>query len=211
MPWITKQLRVIAVVAIVVSITSLSPATTNDDCHKQDYTLDAIALSAAITGTILSDSVPGAGMLQDEGCAVWQQPGVALAITSVWKDGRPVKLYFNPDKLHSFLAALPNYICEEPFLHPSEPEGGNEFYIEPQVYLLDADQSRSRLREYMVGYEMWMGFNESMDFLQPDEQALLTDFAVVYIDSGGPLEFHFRLEDGELKLQHLFLWDFFSA
>lgn len=212
MAWMKKQIIVVLVTAIIVGIANNNFAYSTDITYfPRESELEAIALSAAITGTILSKSNPRAGLLLSAGCFVWQQPGVALSITSIWQDGQAVELYFNADKFHSFLTAIPDYTKGEPFLHPPEPDDVDGFYIEPQVYLLSGEQSQARLQNYMRGYNIWVELNGGMEFIQPGEEALLTDFAVVFIDSAGPLEFHFRLEEGKLKLQHLFLWDFFSA
>ena len=119
MAWMKKQFLVLAIVAVVFCFSGGSPVLGNDYVqNSMDYELEAIVASAAITGTILSESAPGKGLLHSAGCYVWQQPGVALSIASIWQDGPAVELYFNADKFHSFLTAIPDYTKGEPFLHP---------------------------------------------------------------------------------------------
>lgn len=178
-----------------------------------DTALKAVSLSAAVTGALLAVEEAPPGILRDGGCYVWQQPGAALVVNALWREGdAKAPLWYSPDRLHGFLKALGNRKWEAPFLHPGEAGNVDEFYVEPAVYLLTAEQAQFRLNQYKLGYESWISFNEGMNFIRPSKESLRVDFAVVYLESAGPLEFHFRYdEEGRLRLTHLFLWEFFSA
>ncbi len=64
----------------------------------------------------------------------------------------------------------------------------------------------------MDNLETWAGYNEGVEFIMPGEDELATDIGIVYLDSSGPLEFHFQVgAAGRLVLRHFVTYDFFSA
>jgi hypothetical protein len=173
--------------------------------------LDTLARSAAVANALQHESGIPEELAHPDGCYIWQQPGVALSVTGVTGGPDEPVLYYDAAKQSALLDNLPAYQSGNPFIHPPEPADG-EFFIEPQVWLLDATESRSRLAEYLQGYSYWIELNPEGSFIVPDAVSLETDAALVFIDSGGPAEFHFQRDDsGELKLRHVFIWDYFSA
>lgn len=183
----------------------------DDSGSPDNNSLDTLALSAAVANALQHERGIPPELAHPDGCYIWQQPGVALSVTGVTGGADEPVLYYDPAKVGALLDNLPAYQSGNPFIHPPEP-GDGEFYTDPQVWLLDATESRSRLAEYMQGYSYWIELNPEGSFIVPDAAALETDAALVFIDSGGPVEFHFqRDENGELKLRHVFIWDYFTA
>lgn len=174
-------------------------------------TLPAVTTAVHAAAVLLDDSSQ-ATVLDEAGCFVWQQPGVALVVTNMWLPGKQAELLFSPDKALAMLKALPGITPGEPIIHPQEQGNPDEFQLEPRVYVLDAAASQRRLATYRDNLRTWAGLNEGMEFILPDDAALASDIAIVYLDSGGPLEFHFQVgESGRLVLRHVVSYDFFSA
>ncbi|HES57798.1 MAG TPA: hypothetical protein ENO21_00025 [Firmicutes bacterium] len=174
-------------------------------------TLDAVA-AAVHTGAVMLGDLSQIAVLDDAGCYVWQQPGVALVVTDVWQPGGAPQIWFAEEKLTMMFEHLPGIAVGEPVIYPGEPEDVDAFHIEPRVFVLSAEVSRRRLATYMDNLETWAGYNEGAEFIMPGEDELATDIGIVYLDSAGPLEFHFQVgEGGRLVLRHLVTFDFFSA
>lgn len=177
--------------------------------------LSSLALGAAnaVAAALLTEQPEAVGDLLGP-CYVWQQPGVALVIHGVWSaDGEQPELWLTSERLEQFLAAQRNLGTDAPFVYPGEKgKDVDSFYIEPMVCLLDCWHADYRLMHHLGDYHSWIELNEGMEFIWPEDEALTADFAVVFIDSSGPLEFYFQLdEDGGLRLVHLICYYFFSA
>jgi len=187
----------------------------------QETALEAVCQSVAVAGALLAENPAELDLVHHGGCFIWQQPGVALAVTGVWQEGDEPKLYYNPAKLEAFFAALPDYCFEEPFpdwalpgIFPGEAGNPDEFEVAPAAYLLNGDLAQARLARYYSLYLEQAEFFQSAPLVWDKQlvEALAVDYAVVYIDSAGPLEFYFtRDANGKPALQHLILWNFFSA
>lgn len=190
--------------------TVVSPCQAGSDAMAEE-TLMAYALCASAVSTILQGKPGSSSLLGEEGCFIWQQPGAALTVTGIWEAGRESEIWFSGDRLLGMLEHLPGAAIGVPVLHPPEPEDG-EYQCNPAVFILDAEMSRGRLAEYMEGYVMWIGYNPGVEFVVPDDSSLETDIALVYVESGGTLEMHFKMGgSGKMLLKHIFLWDYFSA
>jgi hypothetical protein len=174
-------------------------------------TLGAVA-AAVHTGTVMLGDPSRIAVLDDAGCFVWQQPGVALVVTDVWRPGGAPEIWFAEEKVTLMFEHLPGLALGEPVIYPGEPEDVDAFHLEPRVFVLTAGASRRRLATYMDNLETWAGYNEGAEFIMPGEDELATDIGIVYLDSAGPLEFHFQVgEAGRLVLRHLVTFEFFSA
>jgi hypothetical protein len=171
------------------------------------------AVAAAVhASAVLLDDPAHISVLDEAGCYVWQQPGAALVVTDIWIDGDAPQIWFAEEKVMQLFEHLPELTVGEPVVYPREPDYVDEFFMEPRVYVLDAEASRRRLATYLSGLETWAGYNEGAGFIIPEEAGMATDIGIVYIDSGGPLEFHFQVgESGRLVLRHFVTFDFFSA
>ncbi len=182
------------------------------DKDSPKHANEAICQAVSACATLLAGADAEPGLLAENGCYIWQQPGVGLVVSGIWEPGTAPELWYSEDELFDFLIALPDWKYDEPFVYPSEPENADEFYVEPQVYLLRGKEANRRLDRYMSGYSTWIEYMGGDESIVPMEEDLFCDFAVVYIDNSGPLEFHFKADDkGNLRLLHLFLWEFFSA
>jgi len=174
-------------------------------------TLPAVEAAAHVAAVLLDDSAE-IDVLDDEGCYIWQQPGVALTVTAVWRPGESPQLWYSDDTVLKLLENLPGLTVDEPIIYPPEPVDELDFYIEPQVYVLTADASQRRLATYLEHVKLWAKLNGGKGFTFPADEAMQTDIAIVYLDSFGPLEFHFQVgASGKLVLRHLITYDFFSA
>jgi hypothetical protein len=176
-------------------------------------TLASLALATATAGVLLAENPPeGAAFI--DGCYIWQQPGVALVITNVWRSAQEdPSLWLAEERLVDFLIAQRDLRWEEPFIYPREPEeGADGFSIEPAVYLLDAGQATQRLDQHLENLLTWIDFNPGMEFILPVAEHAQPEAAVVFIDSSGPIEFYFQSDEtGMLKLTHLIHFNYFSA
>lgn len=204
-------------IPILLLLSLVSPAGAEEEAQvgPPDPSPASVALgtATAVAGALLADQSEAIADLLGP-CYVWQQPGVALVIGGVWEStGEQPELWLTSERLENFLAAQRNLKTEAPFFRPGEPaDGADSFYVEPMVCLLDCWRADYRLTHYIGNYYTWIEMNEGMEFIEPPDEALSADCAVVFIDSGGPLEFYFQLnEAGELKLVHLICYDFFSA
>jgi len=147
------------------------------------------------------------------GCYIWQQPGVALTITAQWTLEQPIAELEVLQELGSdFIQAQSNLVSTAPFHYPGEAEYGPDGENTPeQVCLLWAAEAAERYAKHLENYRMWIGFNEGMEFIEP-QTAAGPDAAVVYIHAGGALEFYFAYDqEGNLRLTHLMVYDYFSA
>jgi hypothetical protein len=193
---------------------SSSQASPDDQEPRWQYhELDAVACSVAVTASLLAREGLPAELVHPGGCYIWQQPGAALVVRGAWLPGEnEPELWYDEGRLYRFLEALPRYSREQPILHPPEELYSNGQELVPTVHLLDAGLARERLLKHYDSYLLWCSFNEGLDLPQVPAEALQVDGAVVFIDSGGPLEFYYQTtESDELVLTHLFIWDFFSA
>lgn len=180
--------------------------------------ISALAQTAAAIGAMQTPDV-APQWLGESTCYIWEQPGVALAITHEWHTNTPLpEVWISADKLGDCLAAMPNLKYERPPLYITEEfaarHGGvdGELYLRPAVYLLDAPAAAERIAMHADGLQAWAEMNSGMDFTEPSTQSLAPACAVVYLDGSGPLEFYFTQNaDGSLSLAHIIFFDFFSA
>lgn len=146
-------------------------------------------------------------------CYVWQQPGVALTITSEWTNPETMpEFLISPDITERFFTAQSNMVNAAPFHYPGEAEyGSDDPAIDDMVCLLWATDAAERYARHLAGYRQWIGYNPGMDFIEPREYAE-PYAAVVFIHSGGAVEFYFGFDaNGEIRLMHLMSYDYFSA
>jgi len=201
------------VLAVLLNGGVLAAPTAADEPPPEDLTPRALGCATAVTGALLGGSREEIADIVD-GCYIWQQPGVALVATGIWRpaEGDP-ELWLPDERLRAFLLAQRDLRLEEPFVFPGEPaEGADGLQIEPAVYLLGTDEAQRRLQLYLNNLGTWREMNPGMDFVIPTDEARWPDCAVVFIDSSGPLEFYFNADEhGNLQLAHLIHYYFFSA
>ena len=172
----------------------------------------ALSLATSLCGAWLADDDDAVWQVA-EGAYLWQQPGVALTITGQWTDpADPPAMWVNESVLLRFLVAQRELADDTPFFMPGEADYGPDgAEIPEQACLLDADRATERYNRHLENYRMWIGFNEGMDFIEP-QTPVDPRAAVVFIHSGGALEFYFATDqEGYLHLVHVMAYDYFSA
>jgi hypothetical protein len=200
------------------------------DAPANTMALDAATLSVSLTAALLNAAEVPHDVLHPDGCYVWQQPGVALVPTALWRAGQAApELWLDEARLNSLLLDLAHYSWDEPAAFPTEEQELAGPPRQPQVYLLAAARATSRLSKYYASYQSWVELNNPQDtdsaapppgskvpafdpFLDVPPGALRVDFAVVYLAADGPLEFYLQSgPSGQLYVRHIFSWSYFSA
>lgn len=203
----------IAVLPVLFLTTGHRPDCAEQSTAATDTAARALGAATALAGHLLNaDSAAAAGLA--DGCYVWQQPGVALVITGQWSAGAPApELWLDNETLTGLLTAQAGICFTAPFIYPSEAEYGPDGdRIEPVVCLLGADQARQRFQQHYAGYRQWVSLNDGLEFVEPDLASVDFCQAVVFIHSGGALEFYYTATpDGGLRLTQLFNYSYFSA
>jgi hypothetical protein len=192
--------------------------------------LQGATLSATFAAALLSAVQPPADVLHPAGCYVWQQPGVALVPTALWREGQSTpELWLDQSRLRGLLLDLSHYSWDAPAPFPSETPELYAQPLPPQVYFLNADRATSRLADYYARYQGWVAANNAGSaessappaaatppafnpFMNVAADALHADFAVVYLTADGPLEFYLQYgAAGRLYVRHMISWSYFSA
>lgn len=213
-----RTLATSCLLALGCAIALTGPGHAQADFSESDQAVaatKALGAANAIAGVLLAGEEMPPELLAEGGCYVWQQPGAALSITHLWMPAEEAPdLWLTEDRLLNFLQAQAYVTWEEPIRNPSEPLDyeTDYFYLPPEVYMMPAEPAQARLRWHMDGYLMWIGFIGGDGYFMPEDSDLLADFAVVFLDRDGPMEFYFTFDDdGKPRLTHLIHYSFFSA